>query len=66
MSASGGVGETPALRRLRQAAALNGVTALVTACPKDYAIFREALADAGLVGQLQVKDLMELILAALS
>ncbi len=63
---SAGGGETPAQRRLGQAAALCGVTALVTACPKDYTIFREALTDAGLQGQLQVKDLMELILAALS
>lgn len=65
MSGSPGVHEPAAVRRLKQAAALPGVSTFVTACPKDYVIFREALGDCGLEGRLQVKDLMELIHQAL-
>jgi Fe-S oxidoreductase len=65
MSGSPGLQQTPAERRLQQAAALSGVSTLVTACPKDYVIFRDALSGSDLEGRLNVKDLIELIHQAL-
>ncbi|MCX8157295.1 MAG: heterodisulfide reductase-related iron-sulfur binding cluster [Verrucomicrobiae bacterium] len=55
------VQERPAESRVREAAALEGVDTLVVACPKDIAMFRDALKTTGLEGRLAVKDLAELV-----
>ena len=57
--------ERPADMRVREAAAVGGVKALVVACPKDYAMFADAVKTAGLEGTLQIRDLIELVEEAL-
>jgi len=56
-----GVRERPAESRVREAAALPGVTTLVVACPKDYVMFQDALKTTGLEGRLAIKDVLELV-----
>lgn len=60
-------GETqrPADMRVKEAAALEGVTVLAVACPKDYVMFTDAVKAAGLEGSLQVRDIIELVEEAL-
>lgn len=60
-----GIKERPAESRVREAAALPGVSTLVVACPKDLVMFQDALKTTGLEGKLIVKDMMELVKAAL-
>ena len=60
-----GVKERPAENRIREAAALPGVSLLVTTCPKDLVMFQDAVKTAGLEGKLVVKDLIELVVEAL-
>jgi Fe-S oxidoreductase len=55
------VKERPSESRVREAAALSGVTLLVVACPKDLTMYRDAVKTAGLEGRLEVKDLAELV-----
>ena len=55
-----GIKERPAEGRIREAAALAGVSTLVVACPKDIAMFRDALKTTGLEGKLAVRELAEL------
>jgi Fe-S oxidoreductase len=56
-----GEGERPAESRVREAAALDGVTTLVVGCPKDLVMFQDAVKTTGLEGSLMVKDVIELI-----
>jgi Fe-S oxidoreductase len=56
-----GVQERPAENRVREAAAVDGVSALVVACPKDLVMFQDALKTTGLENRLAVKDLIELV-----
>lgn len=58
-AASGG--ERPAESRVREAAALDGVGTLVTACPKDYVMFQDALKTTGLDDRLVIRDVIELV-----
>ncbi len=60
-------GETqrPADMRVKEAAALGGVTVLAVACPKDYVMFTDAAKAAGLEGSLQIRDIIELVEEAL-
>jgi Fe-S oxidoreductase len=60
-------GETqrPADMRVKEAAALDGVTVLAVACPKDYVMFTDAVKAARLEGSLQVRDIIELVEEAL-
>ncbi|HLE55317.1 MAG TPA: (Fe-S)-binding protein [Thermoplasmata archaeon] len=60
-------GETqrPADMRVKEAAALDGVTVLAVACPKDYVMFTDAVKAAGLEGSLQIRDIIELVEEAL-
>jgi Fe-S oxidoreductase len=51
--------------RVREASALEGVSVLVVACPKDAVMFTDALKTTGLEGQLVVKDLIELVYEAI-
>ena len=57
----GQVAERPSESRIREAAALNGVEALVVACPKDVTMYRDAVKTTGNEARLQVKDLIELV-----
>jgi Fe-S oxidoreductase len=61
-----GIRERPSESRVREAAALPGVTTLVVACPKDIAMFRDALKTTGHEDKLVVKDLAELVWEAMS
>ena len=59
------VKERPAESRVREAAGMPGVSTLVTACPKDLVMFRDAVKSSGLEGKIVVKDLIELVDEAL-
>lgn len=56
--------EKPAESRVREAAAL-GVSLFVVACPKDMAMYQDAVKTAGLEGKLEVKDIVQLVEEAL-
>jgi Fe-S oxidoreductase/nitrate reductase gamma subunit len=53
--------ERPSEARVREAAAVDNVQALVVTCPKDLVMFKDAVKTTGLEGQLAVKDLIELV-----
>ncbi len=53
--------ERPAESRVREAAAVAGVEALVVACPKDLVMFHDAIKTTGLEDRLVVRDLIELV-----
>ena len=55
------VSARPAENRMREAAALSGVSTFVVACPKDVAMFQDAVKTAGLEDVIVVKDLIELV-----
>ena len=59
------VKERPAENRVRETAALPGVSTLVVACPKDLVMFQDAVKTSGLEGKMVVKDLIELVVEAL-
>lgn len=59
------IAERPAENRIREAAALAEVSTLVVACPKDIAMFRDALKTTGTEGKLAVRDLAELVAEAI-
>ena len=58
--------ERPSESRIREAAALEGVTAFVVACPKDITMYRDAVKTTGQENRLVVKDLIELVHEAMS
>jgi Fe-S oxidoreductase len=60
------IAERPAENRVREAAALEGVQTLVVACPKDIAMFRDAVKTTGQEGKLAVKDMAELVAEAMA
>jgi Fe-S oxidoreductase len=57
--------ERPAENRVKEAAQL-GVSLLVVACPKDLAMFRDAVKTTGLDQKLEVRDLGELVLETIN
>jgi Fe-S oxidoreductase len=57
--------ERPSEARIREAAALAGVTEFVVACPKDITMFRDAVKTTGHEDRLVVKDLIQLVHEAL-
>lgn len=61
----GQVQERPSEARVREAAAVPGVNTLVVSCPKDVAMFQDAVKTTGHDDQLAVKDLIDLVHAAL-
>jgi Fe-S oxidoreductase len=63
--AEGEMQERPSEARIREAVALEGVGVFVVACPKDVTMFRDAVKTTGNESRLQVKDLIELVHAAL-
>ncbi|MBI4874290.1 MAG: (Fe-S)-binding protein [Acidobacteria bacterium] len=64
MEDTGDIKERPAEMRVREAAALGGVSTLVVSCPKDLVMFEDAVKTAGLEGKLEVKDLAQLTASA--
>jgi Fe-S oxidoreductase/nitrate reductase gamma subunit len=60
-----GIRERPSEIRVREAAALPDVQILAVACPKDAAMFKDAVKTTGVENRLAVKDLSELALEAL-
>jgi Fe-S oxidoreductase/nitrate reductase gamma subunit len=63
--AEGEIQERPSEARIREAVKLDDVTAFVVACPKDVTMFRDAVKTTGNEQRLEVKDLIELVHAAL-
>ncbi|OGO38255.1 MAG: hypothetical protein A2W35_04350 [Chloroflexi bacterium RBG_16_57_11] len=59
------VKERPSEARVREAAALEAVQAMVVACPKDVTMYKDAIKTTGLEGRLAIKDLVELVHEAL-
>ncbi|MDR7462889.1 MAG: (Fe-S)-binding protein, partial [Armatimonadota bacterium] len=52
--------ERPSENRIREAAAL-GVDTFVVACPKDYAMYTDAVKSCGYEGRMVVRDIVELV-----
>ncbi len=63
--AEGEVKERPSESRIREAAALAGVTEFIVACPKDVTMYRDAVKTTGHEQQIAVRDLIELVAMAL-
>ncbi len=63
--AEGEIQERPSESRIREAVKLGNVTTFVVACPKDVTMFRDAVKTTGNEQLVQVKDLIELVHAAL-
>jgi Fe-S oxidoreductase len=59
------VNERPAVNRIREALAINGVTHFVVACPKDLGMFEDAVKTVGAETRLRVSDLGELVFEAI-
>lgn len=57
--------EKPSESRIREAAAL-GVQYFVVACPKDMAMYQDAVKTAGFEGRMEVKDIAQLVEEALT
>ena len=55
----------PSEDRIREAAALEGVTIFVVACPKDITMYRDAVKTTGMEEKIVVKDLIELVAEAI-
>jgi Fe-S oxidoreductase len=56
---------TPAEQRIAEALAIPGVRYFVVACPKDAAMYRDAVKTSGQEGRIEVKEIAELVEAAL-
>jgi Fe-S oxidoreductase/nitrate reductase gamma subunit len=63
--AEGEIQERPSESRIREAVALDGVNTFVVACPKDMTMYRDAVKTTGNEQLVEVKDLIELVHAAL-
>ncbi len=61
----GEVTERPSESRIREAVNLEGVSTFVVSCPKDVTMYRDAVKTTGNEDQIVVKDLIELVHAAL-
>jgi Fe-S oxidoreductase len=55
------VEERPSETRMHEAAELEGVEAVVVACPKDISMFKDAVKTTGYEDQLAIYDLVELV-----
>lgn len=61
-----GIQERPSESRIREVAALPGVTVMAVACPKDIAMFRDAIKTTGNEGKIEVKDIADLVWEAMA
>jgi Fe-S oxidoreductase len=59
------VKERPSEARVREAAALEGVQVMAVACPKDITMYSDAVKTTGMEKRLAVRELIELVHAAL-
>ena len=57
--------ERPSEIRIREAVALDGISDFIVACPKDITMFRDAVKTTGNEDKIVVKDLIELVHAAI-
>lgn len=57
--------ERPSENRIREAAALAGVTHFTVACPKDMAMYSDAVKTAGQEGRMAVRDVIEFVWEAM-
>lgn len=55
------VKERPSEGRVQEAASLDGVQSMVVACPKDVAMFRDAVKTTGNEDKLKVQEMIELV-----
>jgi hypothetical protein len=60
-----GLRERPSEQRIREAVALGKATDFVTACPKDLTMYTAAAKATGHDGDLVVRDLVDLVAAAI-
>jgi Fe-S oxidoreductase len=60
-----GIKERPSESRVREAAALPEVSTLAVGCPKDIAMFRDAVKTTGNEGKIAVRDIAELVWEAM-
>lgn len=63
--AEGEMKERPSESRIREAVNLGTVNSFITACPKDVTMFRDAVKTTGNEQKIEVRDLIELVHAAL-
>lgn len=66
MEDKGAIKERPSESRIREAAALPQVESLVTACPKDIAMFEDAVKTTGLEKTITIKDISQLVWEAMT
>lgn len=59
------VQERPSEMRIKEALALGDIDYFIVACPKDYTMYTEAVKTTGNEGQIEVKDIIELVGEAL-
>jgi Fe-S oxidoreductase/nitrate reductase gamma subunit len=61
-----GLEERPSEIRIREALEIEGVEVFVVACPKDYAMYTDAVKTSGNEGKIVVKDIIQLVEEALA
>ncbi len=61
----GEVTERPSESRIKEAVELDGVSTFIVSCPKDVTMYRDAVKTTGNEDRIVVKDLIELVHAAL-
>jgi len=59
------VKERPSENRVREALSLDGIQSMVVACPKDVAMFRDAIKTTGNDDKLKIQELIELVYEAM-
>ncbi len=53
--------ERPSENRIKEALSLDGVDVFVVSCPKDYAMFTDAVKTSGNEGKIEVMDIIDLV-----
>ncbi len=65
-ASNGHVVERPSEQRIREALALGDIRYFVVACPKDVAMYSDAVKTSGNEGRIVVKDIAELVVEAMA
>jgi len=60
------VQERPSEQRIKEALSLGELDYFVVACPKDYAMYSDAVKTSGNEGKIEVKDIIHLVAEALA
>jgi len=58
--------ERPSEMRIKEALSLDGVQLFITACPKDYTMYTDAVKTSGNEGKIVVRDIVELVEEAMA